>query len=365
MMRRSLSLLLPLLVLSAVGCGKKEGVPVQKAPPVVQGATIGTVSAEALPETTEAVGTVKARSSATVSARLTGNVSGVFVREGDRVGRGKRLVDIEAAESSAAAAGAQSGAEEAQRGLEEARSRKRLADATHERYRRLFDEQAVTRQEYEERRMEKEVAAEGVARAQARLDQMRQQAKAAGTVAGYGRVSSPIAGVVVTKQVEPGQTVFAGTPLLVIESTDGYRLEVSAPESLLDKLRVGDRVPLALEGGPSSGRIAEILPTVDPVSRTFVVKLDLPSVRLRSGLYGKALFRVGSRQGVAVPARAVVERGPLTSVWVVSPEGMARLRLVKLGKTVGDRVEVLSGLTAGESIVIDGADRVVDGAKVR
>jgi hypothetical protein len=103
---------------------------------------------------------------------------------------------------------------------------------------------------------------------------------------------------------------------------------------------------------------------VDPASRTFTVKIDVQGGGLRSGSYGKALFRVGSRQGIAVPAAAIVERGALTSVWAVSREGIARLRLVKLGQAVGSRVEVLSGLTAGERIVIAGTDRVTDGVKV-
>jgi hypothetical protein len=104
---------------------------------------------------------------------------------------------------------------------------------------------------------------------------------------------------------------------------------------------------------------------VDPASRTFTVKINLSGRGLRSGAFGKALFQVGSRQAVAVPAAAVVERGALTSVWAVSPQGIARLRLVRLGKTVGSRVEVVSGLNPGEKIVTAGADKVTDGAKLQ
>ncbi|HBG07033.1 MAG: efflux transporter periplasmic adaptor subunit [Geobacteraceae bacterium GWC2_58_44] len=354
-----------LLIASSFGCGKKAEPVAQSAPVVVvQGATVAAVAAQAIPEIQEAVGTVRARNSAVISARLAGSVSRVHVREGDRVARGELLVAIDAAESGAAAAGALSGVEEAARALEEARSRKRLADATFERYRRLFDEQAVTRQEFEVRQMEQEVAGEGVARAGARLSQARQGAAAAGTVAGYGRVTSPISGVVLAKQVEAGQTVFPGTPLVTIEGDDGFRLEVAAPEGLLGKVKPGDQVGIAVEGAPVAGRVSEVVPMVDPVSRTFTVKIDLPARGLRSGSYGKALFKSGARQGIAVPLAAIVERGALTSVWVVSREGIARLRLVKLGQAVDRRVEILSGLSAGERVVIAGAERVTDGAKV-
>ena len=354
-----------LLIASALGCGKKDGEPAAQSKPVaVQGASVAAVSVEAIPEVQEAVGTVKARNLAIISARIAGSESGVYVKEGERVAKGKLLGVIEAVESGAAAAGAAAGAEEAARGVEEARARQKLADATLARYRKLFNEKAVTPQEFEGRQMEQEVAVQGVARAEARFSQARQGAKGAGTIAGYGKVTAPISGLVVSKQVEPGQTVFPGTPLLTIEGEDGFRLEVAAGEVLLGKVKLGDLIGITVPGAPLTGRVSEIVPMVDPVSRTFTIKVDLPAKGLRSGTYGKALFRVGSRQGIAVPAVAVVERGSLTSVWVVSREGIARLRLVKLGTVLGNRVEILSGLSAAERIVTAGAEKVMDGAKV-
>ena len=222
----------------------------------------------------------------------------------------------------------------------------------------------MTRQEFEQHQMEQEVAAQGVARAEARLSQNRAGARAAGTIAGYGKVLAPISGVVVAKPVEAGQTVFPGTPLVTVEGEGGFRLEVAAGEGLLGKVRQGDQVGIAVEGAPATGRVSEIVPLVDPGSRTFTVKVDIPAKGARSGDFGKAYFRTGARQGIAVPAAAVVERGSLTSVWAVSPEGIARLRLVRLGKTLGERVEVVSGLRAGDRIVTAGAEKVSDGAKV-
>jgi len=354
-----------LLILSALGCGKKELEPaLQSKPVVVQGASVAALALESIPEIQEAVGTVKARNQAVVCARIAGNVTGVYVKEGERVAKGKLLVAIEAAEAGAAAAGATSGVDEAARALDEARARKTLADATFERYRKLFQEKAVTPQEFEGRQMEQSVALQGVARAEARLSQARQGARGAGTIAGYGKVGAPVSGLIVAKQVEVGQTVFPGTPLVTVEGDGGYRLEVAAGEGLLGKLKLGDQVGIELGDASTSGRISEVVPTVDPATRTFTVKLDLAAKGLRSGSFGKALFRVGQRQGITVPVAAVVQRGALTSVWAVSKEGIARLRLVKLGQTVGSRVEVLSGLGDGERIVTAGAEKVSDGAKV-
>ena len=98
---------------------------------------------------------------------------------------------------------------------------------------------------------------------------------------------------------------------------------------------------------------------VDPVTRTFTIKVDITGSDLRSGMYGRASFPVGRKDGLYVPKRALVERGALTSLWVAGKDNIARMRLVKTGKTVGDKVEVLAGLTGGERIVTGGVEKVV------
>ena len=85
---------------------------------------------------------------------------------------------------------------------------------------------------------------------------------------------------------------------------------------------------------------------------------------LRSGVYGRAQFPVAVRKGVLIPKNAVNERGALVQVWVVEKDNTVRLRLVKLGRVVGDKVEVLAGLSAGERLVTGGLERAVEGAKV-
>lgn len=335
-------------------------------PPVVRGVIVTQVAAAAVPDQLEAVGTVKARNSSQIAARIAGTVTALHAKEGDRVTKGKLLATLEAAESTAGAAAAAAGVEEARRGVDEARARKKLADTTFERFNKLFQEQAVTRQEFDSRQTEKELADQGVARAEARLTQALQSSRAAGAVAGYTRITAPLAGIVTAKAVDVGMTVFPGTPLLTVEEEGNYRLEVAVPESLLGKIKAGMTARVVIDGVATNltGRVAEVVPTADPISRTFTVKLDVGAKGLRSGMYGKASFPVGERQGVLVPKSAVMERGALTAIWVVDRESIARLRLVKTGRELGDRVEVLSGLSAGERIVTGGVERVVDGAKI-
>jgi membrane fusion protein, multidrug efflux system len=334
-------------------------------PLLVRGVTLETTREESIADLIEVTGTVRARNSALIASRIPGTVTGILVREGERAPKGKLLLTIEAAESSAGAAGARAAVEEALRGVEEARARKRLADATFERYTILFREQAVTRQELDGRQMERDVAAEGLARAEARLNQAREAAKAAAVLAGYSRVSAPFSGIVTSKPAELGMTVFPGTPLLTLEEEGRYRLEAVLPESLMGKAKQGDNIGVAIDGiGNLDGKVAEVAPAADPASRTFMVKIDISATGLRSGIFGRAYFPGGIRRGLLVPKSAVVERGALTSVWVVGKDNLARMRLVKAGRSIAGRVEVLTGLSAGERVAVNGLEKVVDGAKV-
>ncbi|MBI1921361.1 MAG: efflux RND transporter periplasmic adaptor subunit [Geobacter sp.] len=366
-MRRSTllsGLLLLLIPLVTAGCGEKKR-HTETAAPVVKGAALELARMTDIPDLVEAVGTVKARNSAQIAARIPGTVKSVLVREGERVGRGRLLLTIDAAESMAGAASAQAGVEEGQRALEEALARQSLADVTWQRFNSLYQEQAATRQELDARTAERDMARQGVARARARLIQAREALRAAGAVAGYTKVTAPISGVVTAKSVDVGMTVFPGTPLMIVEETGAFRLEAAAPESLLGKFRVGEAVAVEVTGAPPmNGRVAEVVPSADPLSRTFTVKIDIAGSGLRSGTFGKAAFAAGSHRGILVSRSAVFERGALTAVWAVGTDRIARMRLVRIGKTVGDKVEVLSGLAEGENVVIAGGEKVVDGARI-
>lgn len=332
----------------------------------MRGVSMEVASLAAVPERFEATGTVRSKNSAQLSARIPGTVSRIYAREGDRVQRGKLLLTIEAIESSAGASGAAYAVNEAQSAVEEALARKKLADVTFDRFARLYNEQAVTRQELDTQLAERDMADKALARARAALARMLENHRAAGAIAGYTRVTAPISGIITGKSVDAGVTVFPGMPLMTVEEEGNYRLEVNAPESLLGKVRIGQAVPVSLDGvtGTADGKVAEIVPKVDPTSRTFAVKIDISPKGVRSGQFGRALFPVGEKRSILVPKSALSERGELTSVWVVDKQNIARMRLVKPGNTYGNRIEILAGLSGGDRIVIGGVERVTDGARI-
>ena len=359
------------LTLALTGCSGKEhedGNKQVEPAAVVTGITIETVKIVNVPETQEIVGTVRARTSAVVSTRIPGTVSVLRVQEGERVRKGQLLAQLDAQENQANAAGASAGIDEARRGQDEAQARKRLADTTFERYQKLFNEQAVSRQEFDVKQTERDLAVQGVARAEARLKQARAGSRAADTMAGYTRITAPISGIITSRQADLGATVFPAQPLMTIEDEGSYQLELAIPESMAAMVKPGTPVQVTLDaiGSSFAAKIAEIVPTTDPASRTFSAKINLAQKGLKSGLFGRGAISLGSTvNGMLVTKKAIVERGGLTSVWVLDKDTVARMRLVKVGKTIGDRVEILSGLSDGERVVVGGAEKVNEGSKVK
>ena len=354
---------------SAAGCSKKhEGGKVETAPiTVIKGASLEVVKLAAVPDLLDVVGSVRARTSAVVSTRIPGSISVLRVREGDRVHKGQLLAQLDAQENQATAAVATAAIDEARRGLDEALSRKKLADTTFDRFNNLLKEQAVSRQEFDVKQSEKDVAAQGVARAESRLKQAQAGAKAATTVSGYTRVIAPISGIIASKQADLGATVFPGQPLMTIEDDGSYQLELALPENVATKVKPGSPLQVTIDaiGSTFAARIAEIVPTADPASRTFVAKIALNQKGLKSGMFGRGAVSLGTMTtGITVPKKAVIDHGALTSVWTLDKGNIARMRIVKVGRQSGERVEILSGLSDGDRVVVSGADKITEGARV-
>jgi RND family efflux transporter MFP subunit len=386
-----------LALLLSISCSKQPG-PSQPAS-IVQGAKIESVHTAAVDDYYEAVGTVRAKDSSVIAARIMGNIVSVRIKEGDAVRAGQTLIEIENRESGIQVQKAQAGVRESQEAMDEvarniraaesaraaARANEALASSTFKRYQTLFDRHSVSPQEFDEVRAKFDVASAESARAEnllqatkakqnqvlARIDQAKADVSNARVYVGYSRINSPISGIVVSKQAEVGSLATPGAPLLTIENDSQYQIELSVEESRMGTIHLHDQAQVTIEAlgnGELTGSVEEIVPAADPNSRTYVVRVSLPGtpqMHLRSGMYGKARFTAGQRQALTVPQKAITQKGQLVSVFVVDQTGIARLRLIKTGKPIGARVEVLSGLTEGEQIVSESLSTIHDGTRVR
>jgi len=180
-------------------------------------------------------------------------------------------------------------------------------------------------------------------------------------------VTAPFPGVVVEKRAEPGSMAVPGVPLFLVEDPRHHRIEASVSEGFLPFIQAGSPVRVVLDADPGAAFAAvvtEVVPAVDPNSRTFTVKADLPAGKARSGQSGKVRFAAGKGTVLAVPKRAITRAGGSDGVFIVGSDNVARLSPVTLGGEFGDRVEILSGLSAGTRVAVSPADRLVDGAVV-
>jgi multidrug efflux pump subunit AcrA (membrane-fusion protein) len=385
-----------LLAMSVASCEKNQEVAAEK-PHVVKGARVEQVSMSPVEDYYEATGTARSKTTTVLSSKIMGTVISLRAREGDKVSVGQVLIEIDNRDANAQLQKAEAGLRQAQEGLDEveqainaaksaqaaAESNRRLADSTYARYQSLFGRKSVSPQEFDEAKAKREMAEAEARRADDTLKMLaakRQQAlagiaQAKAEVANgqvfvsYASITSLISGVVVAKHTEVGSTAAPGAPLLTIEDGSRYRLEAAVEESQLGKIAMGQRAHVridALGADDMEGGVSEITPVADPMSRSYTVKIDLPARQsLRSGLYGVARFASGQRQAILIPQKAVAQRGQLAGVFVVDDVGVARLRLIKTGKSCGESVEALSGLSDGERIVVDGLANVRDGVKVQ
>ena len=368
----------PLLLLTACGSEPPQRVAAaQSAPVAVQTKTVATAE---WPASYEASGTVRARTTATISSKVMGYVQQVGVQVGDRVREGQPLITLETRDLDVSVSRAQASRAEVEAAIPElenaiaaAKANLELAQSTFKRMEELAAKKSISNQEFDEAsaRLKAAQANYDMARARrtqlnSKMAQVDQEIRAASVMRDYARLASPFSGVVIAKTVEPGNLATPGAPLLTIERDGQYRLEAPVEESKLGSVRLGQNVSVALETTATvqNARVSEIVPSVDPASRTYLVKLDLPGgSQLRSGMFGRAIFPLGVQKVVAIPAAALTERGQLQSVFVVE-NGVARTRLVTAGRRAGELVEVLSGLSAGETVVTPPAAGLQDGARV-
>jgi RND family efflux transporter MFP subunit len=341
--------------------------------------SVATVAMADLADTFEAGGVVQARTTAMIAARILAPVREVRVAPGDRVRTGQVLVVLDGRDLNAHARSARAAALAADQGAIAAASEQQaatsalaLARATHDRIAGLSAKRSATAQELDDAtgalRAAEARAAGAAARAQAAVsgvESARAASEAAGTTESFALITAPFDGVVTEKMVEPGNMAAPGTPLLRLEDTRGFRLDVRADESRIGHISTGAVVPVSLDTGAGgaprtvSGTVAEIGRAVDADARAFLVKITLPDTAgLRSGTFGRAHFSALPRRALIVPAGALVHRGQVTSVFVVEKD-IARLRLVNVSGT-----EVLAGLSEGETVIVAAPPTVTDGRPV-
>jgi RND family efflux transporter MFP subunit len=300
------------------------------------------VAMQTLAASTEAVGTVQAEQIATITSRVVADVVEMRASAGQRVAGGTTLAVLDDRDLRNRVGQAQDSVRSAEVALAQARS-------DFARDKPLFDQRVITAYDFEH-------TDTALKTAEANLHRLQQAEREAEVSLSYAVIRSPFTGMVVDKLANVGDLAAPGKPLLTMYEQGRLWFAANVPEDLLGRIHVGDAMAFRIDAlnREMQGRVVEIVPSSDPSSRTVVARLRLTDTTgILPGMFGRLRIPMAPEQILALPAAALVRAGQLTLVDVVRGTRVER-RTVQLGRAVGDGFEVLSGLAAGETVVLRG-----------
>lgn len=338
------------IALLSTGCGHQEEKHAEAAPVPVRVAALQPARESG---SVEAVGTLRAAREATIAGKVMGTVVEIRKRAGDAVRQGEILLVIDSRDVAGQVA-------QAEGALAQARAAAVLAETNFKRFEQLHARGAASQLELDQARYQHETALGAVRQAEGAV-------ATATSYQAYARIPAPFAGRVVDQLCEEGDLAAPGRPLMKLEDSSNLRLFASLEASRAEAAVIGARVAVIVPSQPGRsipGTIAEVTPAADPATRSILVKVDLePDPALKAGVFGRALLPLGEREVLRVPAAAVVRRGGMTGVFVAEG-GRAMFRMVVLDDDRPEAPAVISGLSGGESIVLDPPAALQVGSRV-
>lgn len=316
----------------------------------------------------EAVGTVRPRTESSIEAQITAQVMDVKVRPGDKVKKGQLLVSLDNRQflsrldqAKQGLKGASAGKNQAGQTIVAAKAAFKQAEADFKRIKKYFKSQAATSQQLEQAQSAYLQAKAGLSRAKeamtgtgAGIKQAQEVIKEAEIALGFTKIIAPEDGEVLKRTVEPGDLALPGKPLIILQTAGNLRLEAYVREGLIRKVAPGTKLQVYIStlDKTTDAIVEEIVPYADPQTRTFLVKSSLPAISgVYPGMFGKLLIPVEEQEIVMIPKNAVRNVGQLELVLVKEKDGI-KTRYVKTGKKTGENVEILSGLSGDEIIVV-------------
>ncbi len=323
-------------------------------------------------------GTLVAVNEATLYGKVAGYVKSIRVDKGDSVRRGQTLAVLEAPEMEKEVDQAQASHREALARLNRAKAEADLQAATYMRYREVHDKDpdAISNQELDEYRSKSEVANAEVKLAEARVETARANQERLVALNQYASITAPFSGIVTARYVDLGALIQAATssiqgqPIVTVQDLDAIRVYVSAPEIDVPFIHSGTRASLTTAAYPGKlfrAAVSRIAEALDPSSRTMKTEIDFrnPQHILRPGMYGDVTLEIEKLpNALVIPDVALVVEGSKKFIWVVR-DGTAHRVQVEIGLDDGTQVEIRSGLSAGEQLVVAGKEGLAEGKLVR
>ncbi len=304
-------------------------------------------------------GKLEASTHSKLSTRIMGQVEQIHVKLGEKVRKGQLLLQISNKDILAKKKQAEANV---------LVSETLFADAEKnlERYQTLFDKKSASMKELEGMQIQKNVAESKLAAAKGMLVEVEETLK-------YANIRAPYNGRVTKQFLKVGDLASPGMPLLSIEKNGKYEVVARISESEISKIKVNDYVEVELTAQNKrriQARVSEINPSALDSGNQFEVKLQLDAIKdselkLYTGMFAKVFIQMGEIKRIVIPKSVLVEKGQLTGVYTLSQSNTALLRWIRVGKTYGNSIEVLSGLSSGEKYILSYEGKIWDGAKLK
>jgi RND family efflux transporter MFP subunit len=309
---------------------------------------------EELPVYYSTIGSVISDDRIQITSRITSYIDEVPVREGQQIRKGEILVSLDSTDIDGAI-------QQAEAGVNKSRSAQKDAQIDFERYEALFKEDSIPENTLRKIRLQRDVSRETLNAALAALETAKSQRQ-------YILIKSPVDGVVVGRQKRAGDLATPGFPIISIEAEKSLLFKSFVPESQIQKLVQGDDITVFIDalGKTLNGQISRIVPSGDPVTRSYEIKISLnDTTGLLPGMFGRVRFQVGTEISPVIERTAVVERGGLRGAFVVDAEQRAHFRWLRFGREWSDCLQVQTGLSAGERIVANAVSLIHEGDVIK
>jgi RND family efflux transporter MFP subunit len=355
-MKKKLIIGLFAITFYATSCGDQKQKMVADNSAVVT-VSLNSVSQESSNSFLTTSGKIEAVNSANLSTRMMGYVDEIYVKVGEKVRKGQQLISISNTDLTAKLA-------QVNASVTEATAAYNNAEKDFNRFTSLFNENSASQKELDD-------ITANYTMAKARLEGAKQMKNEVSAQFSYANIRAPFSGTVTNKFINVGDMANPGMPLLEVESPGKFQVLAMVPESEILQIKANTDVGVVLKslGKTVQGKVVEVSTSAKNTGGQYMVKvvLDKTDATVMSGMYATVQFPTGpskNSQVVMLPKDAIVTNGQLTGVYTVSQTNTALLRWLRLGRSIGDKIEVLSGLSSDEQYIVSAEGKLYNGAKI-
>lgn len=319
---------------------------------------VETAKLQEQPEILRFSGKLEAEKHSNLSTRIMGQIVKIYVEPGQKVNQGQLLVQLH--DQDILAKKAQVAANKI-----EAEAAYKNAEKDFQRFTVLLEQKSATQKEMDD-------VATQYNMAKARLEMVNEMQKEVEENLRYASIKAPYSGTITKKYCNEGDLASPGMPLIALEQANQFKVMARIPETEISKIKKNDQVKVqinAIGNDQIEGVVEEVNPSSQYTGNQFEAKIVVKPTteqikKMYNGMYATVLLEKGGMASIMVPKNVLIQKGQLTGVYAISQSGTAMLRWVRTGKTIGEKVEILSGLSDGEKYILSFEGKIWDGAKV-